>query len=200
MEKGVYNQAFYVGDQIQLATDAPQLIENNQKLDELILKVDTNLDAKVSTRLADADYVEPDNTTIGQIKTKVDTLENADFTTTNTLIIDLGSPMQTGDAVVSDIKSKVDTLENYDDTETQTKLDTLQTTVDNIDVDFTPVLDAIDLTLKETDYTAPDNATIAEIQTKVDTLDNTDITPVLDAVEDNFEVTKIISVEVQKLN
>jgi hypothetical protein len=41
MEKGVYNQAFYVGDQIQLATDAPQLIENNQKLDELILKVDT---------------------------------------------------------------------------------------------------------------------------------------------------------------
>jgi hypothetical protein len=41
MEKGVYNQSFYVGDQIQLATDAPQLIENNQKLDELILKVDT---------------------------------------------------------------------------------------------------------------------------------------------------------------
>jgi hypothetical protein len=41
MEKGVYNQAFYVGDQIQLATNAPQLIENNQKLDELILKVDT---------------------------------------------------------------------------------------------------------------------------------------------------------------
>jgi hypothetical protein len=118
----------------------------------------------IDLTLKDADYVAPDNTTIGQIK------------------------------------SKVDTLENYDDTTTQTKLDTLQTTVDNIDVDFTPVLDAIDLTLKETDYTAPDNATIAEIQTKVDTLDNTDITPVLDAVEDNFEVTKIISVEVQKLN
>jgi hypothetical protein len=40
MEKGNYTQAFYVGDQIQLATNAPQLIENNQKLDELILKVD----------------------------------------------------------------------------------------------------------------------------------------------------------------
>jgi len=118
----------------------------------------------IDLTLKDADYVEPDNTTIGQIKTKVDTLEN------------------------------------YDDTATQTKLDTLQTTVDNIDVDFTPVLDAIDLTLKETDYTAPDNATIAEIQTKVDTLENTDITPILEAVEDNFEVTKIISVEVQKLN
>jgi hypothetical protein len=164
MLKGTYTQAFYVGDQIQLATNAPQLIENNEKLDELILKVDTNLDVAVSTRLADADYIEPDNTTIGQIKTKVDTLEN------------------------------------YDDTETQTKLDTLQTTVDNIDVDFTPVLDAIDLTLKESDYTAPDNTSITEIKNKVETLDNTDITPILEAVEDNFEVTKIISVEVQKLN
>jgi hypothetical protein len=200
MLKGTYTQAFYVGDQIQLATNAPQLIENNEKLDELILKVDTNLDVAVSTRLADADYIEPDNTTIGQIKTKVDTLENADFTTTNTLIIDLGNPMQTGDSVVADIKTKVDTLENYDDTETQTKLDTLQTTVDNIDVDFTPVLDAIDLTLKEADYTAPDNTSITEIKNKVETLENTDINPILEAVEDNFEVTKIISVEVQKLN
>jgi hypothetical protein len=50
MLKGTYDQAFYVGNQIQLATDAPQLIENNQKLDELILKTDTNLDVKVSTR------------------------------------------------------------------------------------------------------------------------------------------------------
>jgi hypothetical protein len=164
MLKGTYTQAFYVGDQIQLATNAPQLIENNEKLDELILKVDTNLDVAVSTRLADADYTEPDNTTIGEIKTKVDTLEN------------------------------------YDDTETQTKLDALQTTVDNIDVDFTPVLDAIDLTLKEADYTAPDNTSITEIKNKVETLDNTDINPILEAVEDNFEVTKIISVEVQKLN
>jgi hypothetical protein len=80
MLKGTYTQAFYVGDQIQLATNAPQLIENNEKLDELILKVDTNLDVAVSTRLADADYIEPDNTTIGQIKTKVDTLENTDLT------------------------------------------------------------------------------------------------------------------------
>jgi hypothetical protein len=79
-------------------------------------------------------------------------------------------------------------------------LDALQTTVDNIDVDFTPVLDAIDLTLKEADYVAPDNTSITEIKNKVETLDNTDITPILEAVEDNFEVTKIISVEVQKLN
>lgn len=40
----VSDTLFYVGNQIQLATDAPQLIENNQKLDELILKIDTAKD------------------------------------------------------------------------------------------------------------------------------------------------------------
>ena len=59
MEKGTYTQAFYVGNQIQLATDAPQLVENNTKLDELILKIDTDLDVKVSTRLAAVDYDAP---------------------------------------------------------------------------------------------------------------------------------------------
>jgi hypothetical protein len=44
MLKGSYEQAFYVGNQIQLATDAPQLQENNEKLDELILKIDTQKD------------------------------------------------------------------------------------------------------------------------------------------------------------
>ena len=44
MLKGTYTQAFYVGDQIQLATNAPQLIENNEKLDELITKIDATKD------------------------------------------------------------------------------------------------------------------------------------------------------------
>jgi hypothetical protein len=43
MLKGIYTQSYYVGDQIQLSTNAPQLIENNLKLDELILKIDTDL-------------------------------------------------------------------------------------------------------------------------------------------------------------
>jgi hypothetical protein len=77
--KGTYDQSFYVGNQIQLATDAPQLIENNQKLDELILKTDTKLDVKISTRLAAADYVEPDNDGIADANTKLDTL-NTDLT------------------------------------------------------------------------------------------------------------------------
>jgi len=58
MLKGSYTQAFYVGNQIQLATDAPQLQENNDKLSEVILKLDTKLDVAISTRLADADYIE----------------------------------------------------------------------------------------------------------------------------------------------
>jgi cob(I)alamin adenosyltransferase len=40
----VSDTLFYVGNQIQLATDAPQLQENNDKLDELILKIDTQKD------------------------------------------------------------------------------------------------------------------------------------------------------------
>jgi hypothetical protein len=76
MLKGTYEQAFYVGNQIQLATDAPQLIENNQKLDELILKVDTNLDVAVSTRLAEIDFIEPDNTGISNANDKLDNISN----------------------------------------------------------------------------------------------------------------------------
>jgi len=139
MLKGVYNQAFYVGDQIQLATNAPQLVENNQKLDELILKTDTNLDVKVSSRLATVDYVAPDNTKITEIKTKVDTLENTDLT-----------------GIALEATSQE-----------------ILTTVQDIDVDFTPVLDAIDLTLKTSEYTAPDNGTVSLINTKVDTLATT---------------------------
>jgi hypothetical protein len=111
MLKGTYNQAFYVGDQIQLATNAPQLEENNQKLDELILKTDTNLDVKVSTRLAATDYVAPNNAKIVAIDAKVATLNNYDDTV---------------------LQGKVDALENYDDTTLQTKVDNIQTSIDNI--------------------------------------------------------------------
>lgn len=41
MAKGVYTQAFYVGNEIQLATDAPQLVENNIKIDNLITEIQT---------------------------------------------------------------------------------------------------------------------------------------------------------------
>jgi len=156
MLKGTYNQAFYVGNQIQLATDAPQLEENNQKLDELILKVDNNLDVAVSTRLAAINYVEPDNDGIADANTKLDA-----------------------------IQTKVDTLENTDLTgiALEATSQEILTTVQDIDVDFTPVLDAIDLTLKTSQYTAPDNVKIGQIKTKVDTLQNTNISTLATTVQ-----------------
>lgn len=39
MAKGIYRQTFYVGDEIQLSDEAPQLVENNEKLDVLTLEV-----------------------------------------------------------------------------------------------------------------------------------------------------------------
>jgi hypothetical protein len=176
MLKGTYNQAFYVGNQIQLATDAPQLEENNQKLDELILKVDNNLDVAVSTRLAAINYVEPDNDGIAEANTKLDALENYDDTILQ--------------GKVDAIKTKVDTLENTDLTgiALEATSQEILTTVQDIDLDFTPVLDAIDLTLKTSQYTAPDNVKIGQIKTKVDTLENTNISTLATTVQ--LEVAK----------
>jgi hypothetical protein len=186
MLKGTYNQAFYVGDQIQLATNAPQLEENNQKLDELILKTDTNLDVKVSTRLAAIDYVEPDNDGIADANTKLDALENYDDTIlqgkvdaikakTDTLenfddtavLTAIGTPLQADDYVAPDnakivaIDAKVATLENYDDTVLQGKVDALE----NYD----------DTTLQ----TKVDN-----IQTSIDNIPATDLT----GIETDLEI------------
>jgi hypothetical protein len=178
MLKGTYTQAFYVGDQIQLATNAPQLIENNEKLSEVILKLDTNLDVAVSTRLAEIDFIAPDNDSISDILTKVDTLENTDLT---------GIATATN---VTDAKDEIIAeLANIDVDLTGVALEAtsqdILTAVNNIDVDFTPVLDAVDLTLKAADYVAPDNDTIAEIQTKVDSLDFTDL-----ATKDDVEAAQ----------
>lgn len=92
-------------------------------------KVDTleNTDTSTLSKKADtdlllksADYVAPDNAKIVQIKNKVDTLENANLTDTNQLIVDLGTPLQAEDYVAPDnakiesIDAKVGTLENTD--------------------------------------------------------------------------------------
>jgi hypothetical protein len=181
MLKGVYNQAFYVGDQIQLATNAPQLEENNQKLDELILKTDTNLDVKVSTRLAAIDYVAPDNDGIADANTKLDTLENYDDTILQ--------------GKVDAIKAKTDDLENFDDTAILTAIgDTLQA-VDYVAPDNAGItsantkLDAIPTNpLLADDYVAPDNAKIVAIDAKVATLENYDDT-VLQTKVDNIQTS-----------
>jgi hypothetical protein len=169
MLKGTYNQAFYVGDQIQLATNAPQLEENNQKLDELILKTDTNLDVKVSTRLAAIDYVAPNNAGIADANTKLDALENYDDTILQ--------------GKVDAIKAKTDTLENFDDTAVLTAIGTPLQADDYVAPDNAGIasantkLDAIPTNpLLADDYVAPDNAKIVTIDAKVATLENYDDT------------------------
>jgi hypothetical protein len=185
MLKGVYNQAFYVGDQIQLATNAPQLEENNQKLDELILKTDTNLDVKVSTRLAAADYVAPNNDGIADANTKLDALENYDDTILQ--------------GKVDAIKAKTDDLENFDDTAVLTAIgDTLQAddyvAPDNAGITSANTkLDAIPTNpLLASAYVAPDNAKIVAIDAKVATLENYDDTVLqgkVDALENYDDTT-----------
>jgi hypothetical protein len=202
MLKGTYDQAFYVGNQIQLATDAPQLQENNDKLTELILKVDTNLDVAVSTRLADADYVEPATaenvwsyttrtlTSAGAAGATLEEIEGslilamkADVTAVETKVDALGDPMQADDYVAPDntaigqIKSKVDTLENYDDSALASAVGSPLQADDYIVPDNAGIesanakLDAIPTNpLLATAYVAPDNDGIADIQTKVDAL------------------------------
>jgi hypothetical protein len=132
MVKGVYIQSFYVGNQIQLATDAPQLIENNQKLDELILKVDTNLDVAVSTRLADADYVEPATAhSVWEYETR--TLTSAGAAGATLAEIE-ASTILAKEATAQDIKTKVLTLLNYNDAALVAKVDAIKIVADSIKI------------------------------------------------------------------
>jgi hypothetical protein len=185
MLKGTYTQAFYVGDQIQLATNAPQLIENNEKLDELILKVETNLDVAVSTRLAEIDFIAPDNDSIADILTKVDTLENTDLTgiATATNVTDAKDEIiaelanvevdLTGvalEATSQDIKTTVDALTNYDDTTAQGKLDAIKAKTDTlVNTDLTGIATATDVTNAQT-----------SIEDKIDAIPATDLTGITD--------------------
>lgn len=155
MLKGSYTQAFYVGNQIQLATDAPQLIENNEKLAEVILKLDTNLDAKVSTRLADADYIDPATAqSVWEYTTRTLTSAGAAGATLEEIE---GSTILAKKAQIDAVETKVDALPTLSEIEATTVL------------------------FKAADYVAPDNTKIADIKTKVDTLNNTDLTGIATA-------------------
>ena len=79
LEKGIYSAPLYKGDEI-IIKEAPEITQINQKMDEVIVKIDTNLDTKISTRLADADYTAPHNSEIDAIKAVTDTLVNYDDT------------------------------------------------------------------------------------------------------------------------
>lgn len=189
MLKGSYEQAFYVGNQIQLATDAPQLIENNEKLAEVILKLDTNLDAKVSTRLADADYIDPatpeqiwdyttrtltsagsSGATLAEIEASTILAKEATSQQIKTKVDTLENTDLTGVALevtsqeingkVDDIKTKVLTLENYNDATAQSKLDAIKAKTDTlVNTDLTGIATTQNVTDAQT-----------AIETKIDNI------------------------------
>ena len=186
MLKGTYTQAFYVGDQIQLATNAPQLIENNEKLDELILKVETNLDVAVSTRLADADYIDP--------ATAQEVWEYTERTLTSagsggaTLAEIEGSLILAKEATSAAIKAKTDKMEFNAQNHIAANVHQLQAGA------ITSIQDGLSLEATSQDIKATVDAltnyddTTAQgkldaIKTKTDTLVNTDLTGIATATD-----------------
>lgn len=118
----------------------------------LILAKKSQIDS-LGTPMQSSEYVAPDNVKIGQIKTKVDSLQNADLSTLPTLaqmedstilakqlsVLEIGSPLQAANYVEPDnlsigqIKAKTDTLENYDDTILIDKIDSIGASVGELD-------------------------------------------------------------------
>jgi hypothetical protein len=153
MSKGIYTQAFYVGDQIQLA-QAPQVIENGVKLDVLAIELaevrakTDNLptapaavgDAMTLTADYDAAKTAATQTSVDEIKAKVDTLENADLSAlaTSAEVQALGEPLQAEDYVApanADIASIKTTVEAID----------VSGIPAAVRVELTPELDRIDV-------------------------------------------------------
>jgi hypothetical protein len=153
MSKGIYTQAFYVGDQIQLA-QAPQVIENGVKLDVLAVELaevrakTDNLptapaavgDAMSLTADYDAAKTAATQTSVDEIKAKVDTLENADLSAlaTSAEVQALGEPLQAEDYVApvnADIASIKTTVEAID----------VSGIPAAVRVELTPELDRIDV-------------------------------------------------------
>lgn len=145
MLKGSYEQAFYVGNQIQLATDAPQLQENNDKLSEVILKLDTKLDVAISTRLADADYIDPATPQqVWEYTTRTLTSGSAGGATLAEIE---ASTVLAKEATSQSIKTTVEALENTDLTgiATTTDVTNAQTAIED-KIDAIPATDLTGIT------------------------------------------------------
>lgn len=173
---------------------------NEVKIDTAITKIDTKptlvqiegstiLSKEATLLQSEADIIAEVNANevkIDAVKTKVDTLENADFTATNAKIDSKpslaqieGSTVIAKEATSQTINTKVQTLSNYNDTTAQGKLDAIKAKTDtlvNTDISTLSKKADTDLLLKSADYVAPDNTKIAQIKTKVDTLENYDDT------------------------
>lgn len=174
-------------------------------------EIDFNLDATVSSRLASADYVQADNASIAAIKAKTDTLVNTDLT---------GIALSSEISALNDFDPTLDTVARVtlvDTTTTNTDMrgtDGANTIVpDNASI--TSILaDTNELQLNQgnfataTGFATPLNVTDSEanviaevdaneskidaVKTKVDTLNNTDLTSVDADLAEIKKNTKLI--------
>ena len=152
-----------------MSTDAPQLIENNQKLDELILKVDTKLDVAISSRLADADYIVP--ATPQNVLDAKDEVLNAIDAIPPTDISGLALQITS-----ESIKAKTDRIEFNAQNHIAANVHQLQARA------ISDIQDGLAL-----------ETTSQEIKTKVNSLENADFTPVLETIiSGNTEIKDII--------
>jgi hypothetical protein len=124
---------------IAVAVEAHLLDEgDSQQLVNAIVGAigNANIDETVLVSAIRADIERADGM-LKAVKTKVDTLNNADFSDTNQLLVDLGSPLQAEDYVAPDnakiisIKATVETLSNYNDTALIAKIDAIKTIVED---------------------------------------------------------------------
>jgi hypothetical protein len=128
MLKGSYKQEFYVGNQIQLDSQAIPLLQVIDLINYLQLKIDTDLDVKVSTRATLA-QIEA-STVLAQEATSQDIKTIADALPTLTEIE--ASTVLSKETTLQSVKTTVEALTNYDDTILQGKVDAIKTKVDTL--------------------------------------------------------------------
>jgi hypothetical protein len=186
MLKGTYEQAFYVGNQIQLATDAPQLEENNDKLSEVILKLDTKLDVAISTRLAAIDYIDPATAQeVWEYTTRTLTSAGSGGATLEEIE---GSLILAKEATSAAIKAKTDKMEFNAQNHIAANVHQLQagaiTSIQNglsLEATSQDIKTTVDALTNYDDTTA--QGKLDAIKTKTDTLVNTDLTGIATSVD-----------------
>jgi hypothetical protein len=171
----------------ELTTAFPSVPTATQNATAVRSELSTELgriDASVSSRLATSGYTAPANSDIAAIKAKTDTLVNTDLTgiATSAEIAALN------DISSAEVRAQVDAgLATYDGP-TKAELDSAIASIPSapsasvvasqVRTELNTELSRIDATVSSRNSVAPDNANIALIKAKVDTLENTDLSEV----------------------
>jgi hypothetical protein len=164
----------------ELTTDIPTASENATAVRSELATELGRIDVAVSTRNA----IAPDNAGIAAIKAKTDTLVNTDLTG----IATSAEISALNDISSAEVRAQVDAgLAAYDGP-TKAELDSAIASIPSapsasavasqVRTELNTELSRIDVTISSRNSVAPDNANIALIKAKVDTLENTDLSEV----------------------